>query len=145
MKLNFYESETENFCYKKMNEINAEVEGRSGISSTQSVVMSDQPTASATETIVGHPEPKPFMFRFDATLVGKPGIHLPHHQPGKDPVWTQVANTHQFIDPATENRPEQSIAIWSFSFDHICHCFALKCSTYIISCSLSTKQLRISQ
>ena len=62
-------------------------------------------------------ETKPFMQRFDPTLVGKPGPPPPHHVPGRDPVWAQICNTHQLIDPATANRPEQCIAFWSFVAD----------------------------
>lgn len=67
---------------------------------------------------------KPFMLRFDVSLIGRPGVHLNHHVPGRDPVWAIVGNTHQFIDPETKDRPEQSLAVWSFSantayfFDH---------------------------
>ena len=102
--------DTTNPILNLVHEINAEVDNRAGSSSVE------LPGKTAEATVVQQ-ETKPFMLRFDATFMGRPGIHLPHHVPGRDPVWKQMANTHQFVDPATENRPEQSIAIWSFAAD----------------------------
>ena len=73
------------------------------------------PTASGSAR--NEPETKPFMYRNDPTLVGKPGTPVAHHVPGRDPIWVQAFNTHQFIGPGTANRPEKCIAIWSFAAD----------------------------
>ena len=55
------------------------------------------------------------MLRFDPFLVGTPNVDLPNRVAGRDPIWTMVGNTHQFVEPANENRPEKPLAVWSYT------------------------------
>lgn len=56
---------------------------------------------------------KPFMLRFDPSLVGHPNVDLPNHVEGRDPYWTTIGNVHQFVDPGNSVRAEKTLAHWS--------------------------------
>ena len=56
---------------------------------------------------------KPFMLRFDPSLVGTPWDDLPNHVEGQDPYWTTSGMRHLFVDPGNVVRSEKILAYWS--------------------------------
>ena len=56
---------------------------------------------------------KPFMLRFDPSLVGTPEDDLPNHVEGQDPFWTTSGNRQLFVDPGGPVRSEKVLAHWS--------------------------------
>ena len=60
---------------------------------------------------------KPFLFRFDISLIGNPNSLFSHHVSGKDPVWKMFGEFHHFVEPKNEGRPEKYLAYWSLRAD----------------------------
>ena len=72
-----------------------------------------QSAPKLSETKLSDNSVKPFMLRFDPSLVGTPWDDLPNHVEGQDPFWTTSGNRHLFVDPGAVVRSEKVLAYWS--------------------------------